>query len=56
MRPTAPLVLLLATALAAGSLTACGGGSGSDPDTVKVAYNRSTDNKIRFKDQLLSSR
>ncbi|MGO4753180.1 extracellular solute-binding protein, partial [Streptomyces sp. 2MCAF27] len=35
-------------------LTACGGGSGSDPDTVKIAYNRSTDNKIRFKDKFLA--
>ncbi|MFE2496043.1 ABC transporter substrate-binding protein [Streptomyces scopuliridis] len=53
VRPTAPLVLV--AVLAAGSLTACGGGSGSDPDTVKVAYNRSTDNKIRFKDNYLES-
>ncbi|WP_405612101.1 extracellular solute-binding protein [Streptomyces sp. NBC_01511] len=53
MRPTAPLILV--TVLAAGTLTACGGGSGSDPDTVKVAYNRSTDNKIRFKDAYLES-
>lgn len=53
MRPTAPLILV--TVLAAGALTACGGGSGSDPDTVKVAYNRSTDNKIRFKDNYLES-
>ncbi|MEV7087906.1 ABC transporter substrate-binding protein [Streptomyces sp. NPDC093085] len=53
MRPTAPLILAscLATVLAAGTLTACGGGSGGDPDTVKVAYNRSTDNGIRFKDE-----
>ncbi|MEU4494548.1 extracellular solute-binding protein [Streptomyces sp. NPDC023998] len=54
MRPTAPL-LFLATALAASSLTACGAGSGSSADTVKVAYNRSTDNNIRFKDQFLQS-
>ncbi|MFG2192762.1 ABC transporter substrate-binding protein [Streptomyces sp. NPDC048639] len=54
MRPTAPL-LTLSAVLAASALTACGGGSGSDPDTVKVAYNRSTDNKIRFKDNLLAS-
>ncbi|MFJ4922745.1 extracellular solute-binding protein [Streptomyces sp. NPDC088725] len=45
--------LLLVAVLAAGSLTACG--SGSDPNTVKVAYNRSTDNKIRFKDAFLGS-
>ncbi len=44
---------LLTVVLAAASLTACGGGSGSDADTVKVAYNRSTDNNIRFKDQFL---
>ncbi|MFK4223330.1 extracellular solute-binding protein [Streptomyces sp. NPDC019890] len=54
MRPTAPL-LFLVTTLAAGSLTACGSGSGSSADTVKVAYNRSTDNNIRFKDQFLES-
>ncbi|MGP3925632.1 ABC transporter substrate-binding protein [Streptomyces sp. 8N616] len=53
MRPTAPLIILSGV-LAATALTACGGGSGSDPDTVKVAYNRSTDNKIRFKDSQLS--
>ncbi|MFF1967411.1 ABC transporter substrate-binding protein [Streptomyces sp. NPDC058232] len=56
MRPTAPLILAAAvTVLAAGSLTACSSGSGSDPDTVKVAYNRSTDNKIRFKDAYIES-
>lgn len=54
MRPTAPLILTAATLVAAAGLTACGGGSGSDPDTVKVAYNRSTDNKIRFKDNFLA--
>lgn len=52
MRPTAPL--LLVTALAAASLTACGGGSGGDPDTVKVAYPRSTDNKVRIMDEYLA--
>jgi multiple sugar transport system substrate-binding protein len=54
-RPTARLAgpVLLAALMAAGTLTACGSGSG-DPDTVKVAYNRSTDNKIRFKDQFLA--
>ncbi|MEU5024384.1 extracellular solute-binding protein [Streptomyces milbemycinicus] len=54
MRPTAPLILTAATLVAAAGLTACGGGSGSDPDTVKIAYNRSTDNKIRFKDNFLA--
>ncbi|MGW1891059.1 extracellular solute-binding protein [Streptomyces sp. NPDC002004] len=53
MRPTAPL--LLAALLAAATLTACGGSSGSDSDTVKIAYNRSTDNKIRFKDGYLQA-
>ncbi|MEU8570687.1 extracellular solute-binding protein [Streptomyces pathocidini] len=54
MRPTAPLILTAAAALAAAALTACGGGSGGDPDTVRVAYNRSTDNKVRFKDNQLA--
>ncbi|MEU5610610.1 ABC transporter substrate-binding protein [Streptomyces sparsogenes] len=54
MRPTAPLILSAVTLVAAAGLTACGGGSGSDPDTVKVAYPRSTDNKIRFKDNYLA--
>ncbi|MFJ2403383.1 extracellular solute-binding protein [Streptomyces xanthochromogenes] len=47
------LSLVLAAVLAAGALAGCGG-SGSDPDTVKIAYNRSTDNKIRFKDAFLA--
>lgn len=56
MRPTtAPLILTAAALVATAGLTACGGGSGSDPDTVKVAYNRSTDNKIRFKDNHLTA-
>ncbi|MER5974482.1 extracellular solute-binding protein [Streptomyces sp. NPDC002055] len=53
MRSTAPLIV--AAVLAATALTACGGGSGSDPDTVRVAYNRSTDNAIRYKDAYLAS-
>ncbi|MEC4018442.1 ABC transporter substrate-binding protein [Streptomyces sp. H27-D2] len=54
MRPT-PLGLAatLAAVLAAGSLTACGGGSGSDPDTLKVAYQRNTNNKVRYQDDYL---
>ncbi|MFI6350678.1 extracellular solute-binding protein [Streptomyces sp. NPDC050560] len=51
LRAGAPLAL--AALLTAGTLTACGSGSGSDADTVRVVYNRSTDNKIRFKDQYL---
>ncbi|MGP4000186.1 ABC transporter substrate-binding protein [Streptomyces sp. 8N706] len=53
MRPTVPLILT--AVLAATALTACGGGPGSDPDTVKVAYNRNTDNTIRFKDAYLAA-
>ncbi|MGK5733478.1 extracellular solute-binding protein [Streptomyces sp. URMC 124] len=53
MRPTVP-VLLTAAVLAAASLTACGGGSGGDPDTVKIAYQRTTDNKTRTMDDYLA--
>ncbi|WP_329550104.1 extracellular solute-binding protein [Streptomyces sp. NBC_01356] len=49
VRPTAA-PLLLVTLLTATTLTACGSGSGSDPDTVKVAYKQSTDNAIRVPD------
>ncbi|MFJ8994048.1 extracellular solute-binding protein [Streptomyces sp. NPDC102279] len=52
MRPTAAPVLL-ATLLAATTLTACGSGSGSDPDTVKVSYKQSTDNSVRVMDTYL---
>lgn len=51
MRPTA--ALLLATVLAATTLTACGGGSGDDPDTVKVSFKQSTDNNIKVMDNFL---
>ncbi|UUU30823.1 extracellular solute-binding protein [Streptomyces sp. CA-210063] len=63
MRPTAPsprrspLRLLLTAALAItapGALTACGTGSGSDPDTVEVSYKQSTDNQIRVLDTFLA--
>lgn len=55
MRPTAALPTLLALTLAAaGTLTACGGGSGSDPDTVKVSYKQSTDNSIKVMDTYLA--
>ncbi|MEU4348630.1 extracellular solute-binding protein [Streptomyces sp. NPDC023838] len=54
MRPTALAPLVLATALAAGSLAACGD-SGGDSATVKIAYNRNTDNKVHFKDDFLQS-
>ncbi|MWA13713.1 extracellular solute-binding protein [Streptomyces sp. BA2] len=53
VRPTTPL--LLATALvAAGTLTACGGDSGDDPDTVKVSFKQSTDNQVKVMDTFLA--
>ncbi|MCG0065648.1 extracellular solute-binding protein, partial [Streptomyces tricolor] len=48
------LPLLLTTALAATALTACGGGSGSSPDTVKVSYKQSTDNSVKVMDTYLA--
>lgn len=60
MRPTAvrlarpALPRLLALTLAAGTLTACGGGSGSDPDTIKVSFKQSTDNSIKVMDTFLA--
>ncbi|MDX3866803.1 extracellular solute-binding protein [Streptomyces europaeiscabiei] len=63
MRPTAPrprrsrLRLLLTAALAVtapGALTACGDGSGRDPDTVEVSYKQSTDNQVRVMDTFLA--
>src|SRR3954462_7467185 len=53
VRPTAVLPSLLVTALAASALTACGG-SGSDPDTVKISFKQSTDNSIRVMDGYLA--
>ncbi|WP_399216917.1 extracellular solute-binding protein [Streptomyces sp. SAJ15] len=59
MRPTATpartAAVVLAALLAAAGLTACGDGAGGDPDTVKVAYNRSTDNTVRHKDRYLAA-
>ncbi|WP_329123003.1 extracellular solute-binding protein [Streptomyces sp. NBC_01465] len=56
MRPTAPLILAAAaTVIAAGSLTACSSGSGSSPDTVKIAYQRSTNNKVLVMDNYLEA-
>ena len=50
MRSTAPLVLLTAAVLAAGTLTACGSGSGSDRNTVKVAFIKDTNSKVTVRD------
>ncbi len=60
MRPTASLpaaslpTLLALTLAAAGTLTACGSGSGSDPDTIKVSFKQSTDNSIKVMDTYLA--
>ncbi|MEV7082603.1 extracellular solute-binding protein [Streptomyces sp. NPDC093516] len=54
MRPTAALTPLAALLLAATTLTACGGGSGSDPDTVKVSFKQSTDNSVKVMDTYLA--
>ncbi|MFE7174665.1 extracellular solute-binding protein [Streptomyces sp. NPDC057616] len=53
-RSTAPLVTLVALTLSASALTACGSGSGSDPDTVRVSFKQSTDNSIRVMDTYLA--
>ncbi|MER5768803.1 extracellular solute-binding protein [Streptomyces sp. NPDC001985] len=55
MRPTAPLALVIALTVSGSALTACGSGSDRDPDTVKVVYKRSTDNKNRFMDRHLDT-
>ncbi|MFE2645563.1 extracellular solute-binding protein [Streptomyces nigra] len=55
VRPTAALPPLLAVALAAATLTACGGGSGSDPDTLKVSFKQSTDNSVKVMDTYLAN-
>ncbi|MET8469402.1 ABC transporter substrate-binding protein [Streptomyces sp. NPDC006422] len=54
MRPTAPL-LSATVLLAAATLTACGGGSGSDADTIKVSFKQSTDNKVKVMDDYLAA-
>ncbi|GGT36309.1 extracellular solute-binding protein [Streptomyces chromofuscus] len=55
MRPLASLPAVLALTLAAaGTLTACGGGAGSDPDTVKVSFKQSTDNSVKVMDTYLA--
>ncbi|GAA4087374.1 extracellular solute-binding protein [Streptomyces shaanxiensis] len=52
-RPALPTLLAL-TLAAAGTLTACGTGSGSDPDTLKVSFKQSTDNSIKVMDTYLA--
>ncbi len=55
MRPTVRFTALFAlTALASTSLAACGSGSGSDPDTMKVSFKQSTDNSIKVMDEYLA--
>ncbi|MFF4030448.1 extracellular solute-binding protein [Streptomyces sviceus] len=60
VRPTAArtafpaTALALSFALAASALTACGGGSGSDPDTVRISFKQSTDNSIHVMDDYLA--
>ncbi|MFD8198447.1 extracellular solute-binding protein [Streptomyces sp. NPDC003470] len=46
--------LVTLTALASTALAACSGGSGSDPDTVKVSYKQSTDNSVKVMDTYLA--
>jgi multiple sugar transport system substrate-binding protein len=53
-RPNALLCTLVAATLGATALTACGGGSGSDPDTVKISFKQSTDNSIKVMDTYLA--
>ncbi|MGW7517585.1 extracellular solute-binding protein [Streptomyces sp. NPDC054796] len=50
MRPTAPLVLSLTAALAAATLSGCGGGSGSDKNTIKIAFRKDTDKAVTLMD------
>ncbi|GHE09824.1 extracellular solute-binding protein [Streptomyces alanosinicus] len=54
VRPTAALSALLTAALAATALTACGNGSGSSPNTLKVSYKESTDNSVKVMDTYLA--
>ncbi|MFF8314951.1 extracellular solute-binding protein [Streptomyces lydicus] len=53
MRPTAPLILLAVAVVAAGTLTACGSGSGSDRNTVKVAFIKDTNAKVTVRDDYI---
>ncbi|MFG2400159.1 extracellular solute-binding protein [Streptomyces lydicus] len=53
MRPTAPLILLAVAVVAAGTLTACGSGSGSDRNTVKIAFIKDTNAKVTVRDDYI---
>ncbi|CAL9587873.1 hypothetical protein SUDANB176_05172 [Streptomyces sp. enrichment culture] len=54
-RSTARITTFVAlTTVAPLVLTACGGGSGSDPDTLKVSFKQSTDNSIKVMDTYLA--
>lgn len=54
VRPTAVSIVTLALVTAAASLTACSGGSGSSPDTVKVSFKQSMDNSVKVTDTYLA--
>ncbi|MEU1166510.1 extracellular solute-binding protein, partial [Streptomyces sp. NPDC005921] len=54
VRPTAVSILALALVTSAASLTACSGGSGSSPDTVKVSFKQSMDNSVKVTDNYLA--
>ncbi|WP_328873910.1 extracellular solute-binding protein [Streptomyces sp. NBC_00287] len=54
VRPTAARITIVLTLAAATALTACGSGSGDDPDTVKVSFKQSTDNNIKVMDNFLA--
>ncbi|MFF0159479.1 extracellular solute-binding protein [Streptomyces sp. NPDC005263] len=56
VRPTAvrSTSLLIALLVTSATVTACGGGSGSDPDTLKVSFKQSTDNSIHVMDDYLA--
>ncbi|MGG2458801.1 extracellular solute-binding protein [Streptomyces sp. RGM 3693] len=49
-----PLVLFTAAILAAGALTACGSGSGGDPNTVKVAFIKDTNSRVTVRDDYVT--
>ncbi|MGW1199130.1 extracellular solute-binding protein [Streptomyces sp. NPDC002536] len=53
MRPTVPVLAAIAVALAV--LPACGGDANGSPDTVKIAYQRTTDSKVRTMDDFLAA-